>query len=351
MERPWATQAAPGAGMGRSPDWSPQATQFSSDLPDHEQTFWGFAASRRSPRFRQGELGFDYLGIDQARAIYAQASASRPAAHPLGEMVRHRERFDLNYDAIVQWGHFSGAPVRAWAFSTETGYWIANTHWKPRFSIRADFASGDKDPKDPKLQSFNPLFPGSSYAGAVGLFGPTNLSDVSPEVRDSSRRGIIIILEAPSYWRTSLQDGIYSTTRTLLIPPTAGEGSYVGSNPGIVTIWQATPHFLVRDQSLASFRAASSRGRSLRKDSGFGCLERPTDFSRVTMKTWRALVRGAALGRPNGLPHLPAAAFAKRGAGGFACRMSNWQTWQVALRSALGTRPVCRNRAAKLVCA
>ena len=189
------------------------------DLPDHEQTFWGFAASRRSPMFKQGELGFYYLGIDQARAIYAQA-LGRDQRHTLGvKWSGTGTRFDLNYDAIVQWGHFSGAPVRAWAFSTETGYRIANTHWKPRFSIRADFASGDKDPKDPKLQSFNPLFPGSSYAGAVGLFGPTNLSDVSPEVRLIPRRGIIIILEAPSYWRTSLQDGIYNTTRTLLIPP------------------------------------------------------------------------------------------------------------------------------------
>ncbi len=133
-------------------------------------------------------------------------------------------RIDLNYDAIVQWGQFSGAPVQAWAFSTKTGYRVAKTHWKPRFSIEADFASGDKDPKDPKLQSFNPLFPGNSYAGAVGLFGPTNLIDLSPALTFIPRSNIVLIFDCPSYWRTSLQDGVYSTDLRLLIPPSVGQG-------------------------------------------------------------------------------------------------------------------------------
>jgi Alginate export len=216
------------------------------DHPDHEQTFWGIAVSRKSPRFKQGQLGFYYLGLDRAHSIYIRG-IGRDQRHTIGaKWSGSGSRVDLNYDAIFQWGNFSGAPVRAWAFSSETGYQISQMHWKPRFSIRADIASGDKDPADPRLQSFNPLFPGNSYAGAVGLFGPTNLTDLTPALRMVPHKRVVLIIECPNYWRTSLQDGIYSTSLRPLIPPSAGEGRYVGSNPGIVPIWQVTRHIMLQ---------------------------------------------------------------------------------------------------------
>jgi hypothetical protein len=216
------------------------------DRPDHEQTFWGIAATRRSPRFKQGQLGFYDLGLDRELTIYAQG-VGRDQRHTIGvKWSGSGSRLDLNYDGIFQWGSFSGAPVRAWAFSTETGYRISKAHWKPRFSVRADIASGDEDPADPKLQAFNPLFPGNSYAGAVGLLGPTNLTDLTPAVTMVPNQKIVLIVECPNYWRTSLQDGVYSTDLRLLIRPSAGEGHYVGSNPGIVPLWQITRHIRVQ---------------------------------------------------------------------------------------------------------
>jgi Alginate export len=216
------------------------------DRPDHEQTFWAIGVARRSPRIKQGQLGFYYLGLDRARSIYAQG-IGRDQRHTVGaKWSGSGSRIDLNYDAIFQWGSFSGAPIRAWAFSTETGYRMSQTKWKPRFSVRADTASGDKDPADPKLQAFNPLFPGNSYAGAVGLFGPTNLTDLTPTLSMAPHGKLILIVEWPNYWRTSLQDGIYNTNLMLLIRPTGGQGRYIGSNPGIIPLWQVTRHITIQ---------------------------------------------------------------------------------------------------------
>jgi alginate export protein len=211
------------------------------DRPDHEQRFWGGAASRNGKTL-QRELGVYYLGIDREHSLYAQA---------LGPELRHTlggkwngagPRLDLNYDVVFQWGRFADAPIRAWAFATETGYRLQSTAWRPRVSVRTDMASGDKDSTDPELQSFNPLFPGNSYSGAVGLFGPTNLVDFNLAVTFFPRRDLIVGVEAPSYWRTSTGDGIYSTDLRLLIRPDAGSGKYVGTNPGVTAVWQATRH-------------------------------------------------------------------------------------------------------------
>ena len=83
----------------------------------------------------------------------------------------------------------------------------------------------------PALQSFNPLFPGNSYSGAVGLLGPTNLTDLTPAVTMSPRRGLVVGFEAPSYWRTSEADGIYATDLRVLVPPAGGYGQVCGDEP------------------------------------------------------------------------------------------------------------------------
>ena len=207
------------------------------------QPFWGVAAGRRkSPRFDRGELGVYYLGIDRADAPFAQGIA-RERRHTAGAKWNGSgKRAELNWDAIYQWGEFGASPIRAWAVATETAYRWAGTRWRPRVSLRADMASGDADRHDDRLESFNPLFPGNSYSGAVGLLGPTNITDFTPALTVMPRRDLVLMFEAPSYWRTSGGDGVYNTSLRLLLPPTAGAGKYVGTNPSVVAIWQATPH-------------------------------------------------------------------------------------------------------------
>jgi len=212
------------------------------DRVDSKQTFWGLGVSRKSPRFQKGELGLYYLGVDRANAEYEQGEG-RDLRHTLGlKWTGTGTRLDLNYDMILQWGLFEGSAVRAWALSTETGYRFVDARGKPRIWFRCDIASGDRDPGDPRLQSFNPLFPGNSYSGLVGLLGPTNLTDFDPAVTFILRKNVSLTLEAPSYWRTSSADGVYAPDLRLLLHADVGQGKYVGTNPGAVGVWQVMRH-------------------------------------------------------------------------------------------------------------
>ena len=216
------------------------------DTSDSGQVFWGAAASRRSRRIERGEIGAYYLGVDRAQSLYAQGIGPE-RRHTAGvKWASTGSRFSVNYDALFQWGTFDRAPIRAWAFATETAYQVTATGWRPRVSVRADVASGDQDPAEPRLQAFNPLFPGNSYSGAVGLLGPTNLTDMTPALTIRPRPDLTVGIEAPSYWRTSAADGVYATDLRLLIRPDAAGGRYVGTNPGVLAVWQATPHWQVQ---------------------------------------------------------------------------------------------------------
>jgi hypothetical protein len=212
------------------------------DRWERGQLFWGAAAARRNSGTGRGEFGGYYLGIQRDDAVYAQARGDE-RRHTIGlKWAATGGRLTLNYDGIFQWGTFSSAPIRAWGFATETGYLLSPTGWRPRVNVRADVASGDRDQSHPALQSFNPLFPGNAYSGAVGLLGPSNLTDFTPSLTMSPRPNLSVGFEAPSYWRTSTADGVYATDLRLLIRPDAGQGRYVGTNPGVVVVWQATRH-------------------------------------------------------------------------------------------------------------
>ena len=215
------------------------------DRWQNEETFWGVGVARDSPVFDQVRTTIYYLALDKKHAGYAQGVA-HDVRHTVGvHLAGTGFRVDINYDGIWQWGTFGDGSVRAWAVSTDTGYRFRLWNRTARVGLRFDVASGDADAGDPDLESFNPFFPGSSFAGLVGFFGPTNLTDLNPAFIIPLIPELNVVFESPCYWRTSNGDGIYGTNINLLIPPTAGEGRAVGCNPGFVGVWQVSRHLSV----------------------------------------------------------------------------------------------------------
>jgi len=214
------------------------------DGPAHQIKFWGMAAHRAGPGLTRAWTVY-YLGLRNKDIQFAQGRGE-DARNTFGiNWHGNRGRLDFNYDAIAQVGHFEGSDANAWGLSTETGFRFQTTVWRPRIGVRANAASGDRDPAEPTLQSFNPLFPGASFAGPIGLFGPTNMIDLTPFVSVIPRRGLVLGFERPWYWRESTGDGIYNTALRLLAPPAAGVGKFIGGSSGILVVWQATPHLQV----------------------------------------------------------------------------------------------------------
>ena len=218
------------------------ATGVFDDPPSPEQEFWGVAFARRNFLFKGGTAAGYYLGVNRDQSVYAQG---------IGPELRHTfgakfsgvwKGFDFNYDAIGQWGEFNGAAVNAWAVAFENSYRVNSWPFRPRFTLRVNSASGDRDPDDPRMQAFNPLFPGNSYSGAVGLLGPTNLSDITPAAQFLLPHKVTLIFEMPNYFRTSVRDAVYNISLQPLIVIPGSRAKYVGSNPGVVAIWPATRH-------------------------------------------------------------------------------------------------------------
>jgi len=90
--------------------------------------------------------------------------------------------FDYTGEADWQFGRKAGQRVRAWALAATGGYTFEHS-LKPRVGVEYDFASGDSNPSDNKVSTFDPLYPfGHAYQGYQDVFSWKNGHDFKGSV-------------------------------------------------------------------------------------------------------------------------------------------------------------------------
>jgi len=203
---------------------------FFDDSPDHARSFWGIYSTRPVAKLRNGNIDLYYLGLDRKRATFNQGAA-REQRHSIGARLwGSPQPWDYNFEAVFQWGRFGPGNIRAWTVASDTGYTAHSVRFRPRFGLKADIASGDKNPADPNLQMFNALFPKGAYFNEADLIGPANFADLHPSVSLSLTKRLSLTTDADFFWRQSLNDGIYGVAVNLLRPGQISRARYIGNH-------------------------------------------------------------------------------------------------------------------------
>lgn len=185
---------------------------FFDDRTNNEQTFRGVYAARNLPKKLNGLLAVYFSELDSGRIRYdREAGADR--RETVGARIAGKTgALDFNYEAVGQFGKFAGSDVRAWAIITDSGYTFSKTRLKPRLAVRFDATSGDENPSDGKMQTFNPLFASNvAYSGLVSLILPSNSTTFVPSLELSLSKKVGIKFDAAMFWRTSNRDALYGS--------------------------------------------------------------------------------------------------------------------------------------------
>jgi len=217
-----------------------------NDTPEPSMTFWGMGTTRSRPKQRGGESVF-YIGLDRKRGVFDQGSG-RETRHTFGfRAFGQFPVFDYNLDAFLQLGHFKTSGVantiRAWAVSSDLGYVVRHTNLKPRIGLRADITSGDRDPKDHLLQTFNPLLPGTTYSDTIGLIGAPNSIALFPNLKMLPKQNITMTFGPAFFWRQSTRDGIYGINVSPLRTGQLSRSRFVGTQPSFRLDWSIQRHW------------------------------------------------------------------------------------------------------------
>jgi len=114
--------------------------------------------------------------------------------------------------------------------------------WSPRLGLVLDAASGDKNPADTNLETFNAMFQSGTYSGRAQLLGPSNSIRFEPSVTFAPTRQVLLSVGLGFYWRQSVDDALYGIPGQVVVPSNGVTDRYEGSRPTLQIDWQLTRH-------------------------------------------------------------------------------------------------------------
>ena len=221
---------------------------YFDDVPNHQESTWGAYITVPAPLLSDGRADLYYIGTDTKLVSYNRGLA-REIRHTAGVRAFRTasNKWDYNWEGNYQWGAFGNDSISAWSLSTETGYTFAGTRFQLRPLLRVDSYSGDGNPSNCTLGTFNSLFPRGAYftPKLYPFLGSQNLIDIHPFLQFMLTKSIVGSVSWNRYWRESIRDGVYAFgSGTLATPASLDRTRYLGSQADVQIRWAPAPHVI-----------------------------------------------------------------------------------------------------------
>lgn len=222
------------------------------DRMSRQKSVWGTYATQWLRENKSVGVDVYYLGLLDHDAVFDQGRG-RELAHTFGTRIfGDTGAWFWNFEGALQRGTFGAYRVAAWGIGGEFGYRFLQAPLQPEVRFMSDVISGDDNPNDQNLGTFNPLFPRGKYFGALSPVGPRNLIQVRPSITVYPRKDIAVSLTGGAFWRQSTADGIYGVPGNLVRSGKGSDARFIGNQVELSVAWQATAE-LNLSASLSAF--------------------------------------------------------------------------------------------------
>jgi hypothetical protein len=191
--------------------------------------------------------------------------------------------WEYDGEFAFQTGQVSDLNLQAFALHAGGGYTFENCSWKPRLYAEYNYATGDDDPTDGDIGTFQNLFPSNhNKYGVMDLFAWQNLS--SPDIRFRVKPVKQVTLETAFYgfWLADTNDAWYRANGTTKVRPitavSRNASSYAGSEIDLIVTYQPIK-FVNLQAGYSHFFAGdylNATGRS--DDADFGYVQTTLTF-------------------------------------------------------------------------
>ncbi len=153
--------------------------------------------------------------------------------------------FDYEAELAGQWGHWAGDTVQAWSWTFNGGYTLADVAWKPRLGAGVDWASGDENPRDGKVGTFDQLFPlGHKYFGFMDLIGRQNVTAVNVNLSAwPVAKKVKTAIAYHTFWLNARKDAVYNAGGRPGRRDVFGRsGREIGHEVDLTVLWKLNAH-------------------------------------------------------------------------------------------------------------
>lgn len=212
------------------------------DETSHRQSLWGLYGVGKPSWLPVGSIDLYYLGFRDKAGAYEQGVA-RETRHSIGTRLwGDSGAWDWNNEFVYQFGSFGSGSINAWTAAVDVGYTWREAWLEPRLGLSTAIASGDRNPFNANLQTFNPMFPRGNYFSELALLGPRNFFNVNPSISLKPHRDVTVTGGVNFFWRQSLRDGVYSPNGQLIRAANGSSARYVGTELSFLTEWRVNRH-------------------------------------------------------------------------------------------------------------
>jgi len=216
--------------------------EFNTSMPG-EGDFYGFYATKNfAPKSLQ--LDLYWLGLNRRSAVFGSLTAKEERqtfGARLGGNWLPSGDFDL--ESAFQTGDYGNRRILAAMFTAQAGYTWNRAAWSPRTYINFDYASGDGDPADGRLGTFNQLFPlGHAYLGFIDFVGRQNIEDLSLGVTGAPARRLRFSADWHNFWRAERNDALYNAGGSVVRRAGEGLSRSVGRELDLTTRYSFNRH-------------------------------------------------------------------------------------------------------------
>ncbi|MDF1659651.1 MAG: alginate export family protein [Verrucomicrobiales bacterium] len=221
----------------------PELGNFNDDANDDESLSGIYATQA----IRDGSASLEWYALrfeDQAGRHMGEVS--REERYSLGTRYSgRRDEFDWNTEAIIQFGTFGSKDILAWTVANQFGYTFRRLPMRPRIGLSTNMASGDSDPLDDRLGSFNAIYPRGNYFSEAAILGPRNFFNVHPSVEFQVRDNVSLVFDTNFFWRLETGDGVYGPPGNLIRGPGGSDERFVGQSISANLAYQLSREFSV----------------------------------------------------------------------------------------------------------
>jgi hypothetical protein len=175
--------------------------------------------------FGMNELSAYYALYQRRHAQYVSVTGNERRDALDVRLAGSADDLDWDAEAMFQAGSVGSDDVRAWAVGMRGGYTFSSIRWRPRIGLQLDAASGDADPSDGRLETFNPFFPNGNYFTLAGYVGYTNLIHAKPSITIVPLDRLTLLVALGVQMRSTTDDAVYAQPNVPLAN-TAGHGGH-----------------------------------------------------------------------------------------------------------------------------
>lgn len=153
-------------------------------------------------------------------------------------------RLDYGIETAGQSGRAAGAPITAWAGHFLGGYSLGGTDRAPRLVAQFNCASGDSDPRDGRVNTFDQLYPTNHFFyGIDDRMGWRNMREAVGGVQWKPLAKWRFGVDYHAFWLATVQDALYLDNGSASVRNPNATSRRVGDELDVTANYQPSEHF------------------------------------------------------------------------------------------------------------